>query len=34
MTWSDGSIYSGMFRNNKFHGFGKYTWSDGKQYSG
>merc|ERR1719373_1444025 len=31
---TDGSVYSGGFRNNLFHGPGEYKWSDGRVYRG
>ena len=26
--------YEGQFKNNNFHGIGKYTWSEGREYLG
>jgi len=31
---ADGSVYSGSFHNNLFHGPGEYKWSDGRAYRG
>jgi predicted secreted Zn-dependent protease len=29
-----GYYYSGMFKENKFHGYGIYKWADGRLYLG
>jgi len=33
-TSCNGSVYSGSFLANRFHGVGEYTWPDGRVYSG
>lgn len=33
-TSCNGSVYSGNFLENRFHGVGEYTWPDGRVYSG
>ena len=32
--WSDGSKYTGEFKNNEFEGEGILQWKDGRTYSG
>ena len=32
--WSDGSVYSGDWEDNKIVGYGIYTWIDGRKYEG
>jgi len=34
ITYSDGTIYMGEFKNNKKEGIGKYRWPDGTLYFG
>ena len=34
MTWPDGRYYSGMFRNDKKHGYGEFKYKNGKTYKG
>ena len=34
ITYSDGTIYMGEFKNNKREGIGKYRWPDGTLYLG
>lgn len=34
ITYSDGTIYMGEFKNNKKEGIGKYRWPDGTLYLG
>eukprot|EP00435_Cladocopium_sp_Y103_P059184 s709_g21.t1 len=29
-----GAVYTGNYRNNKFHGVGDYRWPDGREYRG
>ena len=34
ITYANGDIYRGEFRNGKLHGVGKYTWKSGHTYVG
>eukprot|EP00911_Craspedida_sp_UC1_P002268 UC1_evm1s1721 len=34
VTWANGNVYEGGWKDNKFYGQGKYTWSDGDVYEG
>ena len=34
MIFASGDQYDGQFKNNKFHGKGKYTWNTGDVYEG
>lgn len=34
LTFQDGSIYEGEFKENVFEGIGKYQWPDGSYYIG
>ena len=34
MTWPDGRLYEGQFRDNRREGYGIYTESDGSKYEG
>ena len=34
MTWSDGRVYEGEWKDGNMHGKGKMTWSDGRVYEG
>ena len=32
--WNDGSMYEGMWFENKINGRGIYIWPDGRKYDG
>lgn len=34
MIFANGDTYEGQFKNNKFHGKGKYVWHTGDVYEG
>ena len=34
MLFQTGSRYDGHWKDNRFHGRGKYNWSDGRMYEG
>lgn len=34
LTHPSGAIYSGLFRDNMYHGKGTYTFPDGTKYTG
>jgi len=34
LEYSDGSTYTGSYKDDKKHGFGIYKWNDGKVYEG
>lgn len=34
MEFADGSLYTGDFKENYFHGVGTHRWSNGKVYEG
>ena len=34
LTWADGKIYTGEFKENLRDGFGKFTFRDGREYKG
>ena len=33
-TWTDGSVYTGDWFENKIAGYGIYEWLDGRKYEG
>jgi len=34
MKWKDGSVYKGLFKNNKMHGKGTFSFANGNEYVG
>jgi hypothetical protein len=34
LTWPDGRMYEGEFRDDKYNGVGKFTWANGNIYEG
>ena len=34
MTWTNGDVYEGEWKDDEEHGKGKYTWTSGKVYEG
>ena len=33
-TFQEGSLYSGVYKDGRFHSMGTFTWTDGSRYEG
>ena len=34
ITWVDGKVYEGEYKDDKKHGYGTFFWGDGRKYTG
>jgi hypothetical protein len=34
LTWADGKLYKGQWKDDKKHGYGEYLWDDGRKHRG